>query len=67
MAERRPPASSRRKLHADGRHNELLYVDGGPSTTGTVGKLRMKGREVFRHAVTNLAAVHGRIARRGRA
>ncbi|SEL69652.1 3-oxoacyl-[acyl-carrier-protein] synthase III [Sphingomonas palmae] len=45
------------KLHADGRHNELLYVDGGPSTTGTVGKLRMKGREVFRHAVTNLSAV----------
>ena len=41
------------KLHADGQHNELLYVDGGPSTTGTVGKLRMKGREVFRHAVTN--------------
>jgi 3-oxoacyl-[acyl-carrier-protein] synthase-3 len=35
----------------------LLYVDGGPSTTGTVGKLRMKGREVFRHAVTNLANV----------
>ena len=47
------------RLHADGRHNELLYVDGGPSTTGTVGKLRMKGREVFRHAVTNLAAVMG--------
>ena len=45
------------KLHADGRHNELLYVDGGPSTTGTVGKLRMKGREVFRHAVVNLASV----------
>ena len=45
------------KLHADGRHNGLLYVDGGPSTTGTVGKLRMKGREVFRHAVTNLASV----------
>ncbi|WP_324809336.1 beta-ketoacyl-ACP synthase III [Sphingomonas sp. LY29] len=45
------------KLHADGRHNQLLFVDGGPSTTGTVGKLRMKGREVFRHAVTNLAAV----------
>jgi len=37
------------KLHADGRHNELLYVDGGPSTTQTVGKVRMKGREVFRH------------------
>jgi len=45
------------RLHADGRYNELLYVDGGPSTTGTVGKLRMKGREVFRHAVVNLAAV----------
>ena len=45
------------RLHADGRHNELLYVDGGVSTTGTVGKLRMKGREVFRHAVNNLAAV----------
>lgn len=45
------------RLHADGAHNELLYVDGGPSTTGTVGKLRMKGREVFRHAVVNLADV----------
>ncbi len=42
------------RLHADGRFNDMLYVDGGPSTTGTVGKLRMKGREVFRHAVTNL-------------
>ncbi|WP_228243457.1 beta-ketoacyl-ACP synthase III [Porphyrobacter sp. GA68] len=45
------------RLHADGQHEELLYVDGGPSTTGTVGKLRMQGREVFRHAVTNLADV----------
>ena len=45
------------KLHADGAHNQLLFVDGGPSTTDTVGKLRMKGREVFRHAVVNLAAV----------
>lgn len=45
------------KLHADGRHNQLLYVDGGPSTTMTVGKLRMRGSEVFRHAVTNLATV----------
>ncbi|MFL6727864.1 MAG: beta-ketoacyl-ACP synthase III [Sphingomicrobium sp.] len=45
------------RLHADGRHNDLLFVDGGPSTTGTVGKLRMKGREVFRHAVINLAGV----------
>ncbi len=45
------------KLHADGRHNDLLFVDGGVSTTGTVGKLRMKGKEVFRHAVVNLADV----------
>ena len=44
-------------LHADGRYNDLLYVDGGPSTTGTVGKLRMRGQEVFRHAVVNLADV----------
>ncbi len=45
------------RLHADGAHNQLLYVDGGPSTTGTVGKVRMKGQEVFRHAVSNLASV----------
>ncbi|MDP4539820.1 beta-ketoacyl-ACP synthase III [Qipengyuania sp. DY56-A-20] len=45
------------RLHADGEHCELLHVDGGPSSTGTVGKLRMKGREVFRHAVVNLADV----------
>ena len=45
------------KLHADGRHNGLLNVDGGPSTTGTVGKVRMKGQDVFRHAVVNLAQV----------
>jgi len=45
------------RLHADGRHNSLLYVDGGPSTTGTVGKVRMKGPDVFRHAVVNLAQV----------
>ncbi|MBA3527042.1 MAG: ketoacyl-ACP synthase III [Sphingomonas sp.] len=49
------------RLHADGRHNDLLFVDGGPSTTGTVGKLRMKGREVFRHAVVNLADVLGEV------
>lgn len=49
------------RLHADGAHNQLLYVDGGPSTTGTVGKLRMKGREVFRHAVVNLAEVLGEV------
>jgi 3-oxoacyl-[acyl-carrier-protein] synthase-3 len=45
------------RLHSDGRHNQLLYVDGGPSSTGTVGKLRMSGKEVFRHAVVNLSAV----------
>jgi 3-oxoacyl-[acyl-carrier-protein] synthase-3 len=45
------------RLHADGRYKDMLLVDGGPSTTGTVGKLRMKGREVFRHAVVNLATV----------
>ena len=49
------------RLHADGAHNELLYVDGGPSSTGTVGHVRMKGREVFRHAVTNLAEVLGAV------
>ena len=49
------------RLHADGRHNDLLFVDGGPGTTGTTGKLRMKGREVFRHAVVNLAAVMGEV------
>jgi 3-oxoacyl-[acyl-carrier-protein] synthase III len=47
------------RLHSDGRYNDLLYVDGGPGSTGTTGKLRMKGREVFRHAVTNLANVMG--------
>ena len=45
------------RLHADGRHNQLLYVTGGPSTTQTVGTVRMKGKEVFRHAVVNLAEV----------
>ena len=38
-------------LRSDGTHKEKLYVDGGPSTTGTVGHLRMEGREVFKHAV----------------
>ncbi|MBI2236699.1 MAG: ketoacyl-ACP synthase III [Magnetospirillum sp.] len=46
-------------LHSDGRHHDLLYVDGGPSTTQTTGFLRMEGKEVFRHAVTNLATVVG--------
>lgn len=38
-------------LRSDGTHKDKLYVDGGPSTTGTVGHLRMEGREVFKHAV----------------
>jgi 3-oxoacyl-[acyl-carrier-protein] synthase-3 len=44
-------------LHSDGRYGNLLYVDGGPSTTQSVGHLRMSGKEVFRHAVVNLASV----------
>lgn len=46
-------------LHSDGRHHDLLYVDGGPSTTQKAGFLRMQGKEVFKHAVTNLAEVVG--------
>lgn len=45
------------QLHSDGRYRDLLYVDGGPSRTRTVGHLRMSGREVFRHAVVNLTRV----------
>ncbi len=45
------------KIHSDGRHHDLLFVDGGPSSTGKVGHLRMAGKEVFKHAVTNLADV----------
>jgi len=44
-------------IHSDGRFRDILYVDGGPSTTNTVGKLRMNGKEVFRHAVQKLADV----------
>jgi 3-oxoacyl-[acyl-carrier-protein] synthase-3 len=43
------------KLYSDGRLHDLLYVDGGPSTTGTTGFLRMQGKEVFKHAVINIA------------
>ena len=45
------------RIRSDGRYNDKLYVDGGPSTTRTVGQLRMEGREVFKHAVTNIASV----------
>jgi len=44
-------------LHSDGRYKDKLYVDGGPSTTQTVGHVRMIGRDVFRHAVVNIADV----------
>lgn len=44
-------------LHSDGRHRESLFVDGGPSSTQSTGYLRMQGKEVFRHAVTNLTNV----------
>jgi 3-oxoacyl-[acyl-carrier-protein] synthase-3 len=44
-------------LRSDGRYRDKLYVDGGPSTTGTVGYVRMDGPEVFRHAITNIAEV----------
>jgi 3-oxoacyl-[acyl-carrier-protein] synthase-3 len=45
------------RLRSDGRYKEMLYVDGGPSSTGTVGHLRMEGREVFKHAVTMITDV----------
>ncbi len=45
------------RLRSDGRYKSKLYVDGGPSSTGTVGHLRMEGREVFRHAVTMITDV----------
>jgi 3-oxoacyl-[acyl-carrier-protein] synthase-3 len=44
-------------LHSDGRQHDLLYVDGGPSSTMTTGHVRMEGKEVFRHAVTHLTDV----------
>ena len=42
-------------IYSDGRHHDALYVDGGPSSTGKVGHLRMSGKEVFRHAVVRMA------------
>jgi 3-oxoacyl-[acyl-carrier-protein] synthase-3 len=55
------------KLYSDGRLHDLLYVDGGPSSTQTTGHLRMQGKEVFRHAVTNIAAAIVASAARRRA
>lgn len=46
-------------LHSDGRYHDILYVDGGPSSTGTTGLLRMEGREVFRQAVQHLTEAVG--------
>ncbi|WP_417481703.1 beta-ketoacyl-ACP synthase III [Maricaulis sp.] len=51
-------------LRSDGRFKDLLHVDGGPSSTGTVGHLRMLGNQVFRHAVTNIAESMSTIATR---
>jgi 3-oxoacyl-[acyl-carrier-protein] synthase-3 len=48
-------------LHSDGRQHDILYVDGGPSSTKSTGFLRMEGKEVFRHAVVNMAAVVGEV------
>ena len=47
------------RMRSDGRHYQALYVDGGVSSTQTSGHLRMQGREVFRHAVANLAEIAG--------
>ena len=51
-------------LRSDGRFKDLLHVDGGPSSTGTVGHLRMVGNQVFRHAITNIAESMTTIASR---
>ncbi|MEM9288756.1 MAG: beta-ketoacyl-ACP synthase 3, partial [Pseudomonadota bacterium] len=48
-------------LRSDGRYRDMLYVDGGPSSTQTVGHVRMRGRDVFKHAVTNLSAIMGEV------
>jgi 3-oxoacyl-[acyl-carrier-protein] synthase-3 len=45
------------RLRSDGRYSDKLYVDGGPSSTGTVGHLRMEGREVFKHAIINMTGI----------
>jgi 3-oxoacyl-[acyl-carrier-protein] synthase-3 len=51
-------------LHSDGRQHDILYVDGGPSSTRTTGFLRMEGKEVFKHAVINMAAVVGEVLKK---
>lgn len=56
-ADRKRPGILSTHLHSDGRHRDILFVDGGPSATQTVGHLRMAGKEVYRHAVACLASV----------
>ena len=51
-------------IRSDGRHREMLYVDGGPSKTGTVGHVKMLGNQVFRHAVTDIASIMSECAKR---
>ena len=53
------------ELFSDGRLHDMLYVDGGPSSTQTTGHLRMQGKEVFQHAVTNICGCDRGIARCG--
>lgn len=62
MSDRGILASS---LRSDGSHRDKLYVDGGPSTTGTVGHLRMEGKEVFKHAVGMITDVVEDVMQRG--
>ena len=62
MADRGILASS---LRSDGSHRDKLFVDGGPSTTGTVGQLRMEGKEVFKHAVGMITDVVEDVMERG--
>lgn len=62
MADRGILASS---LRSDGSHRDKLFVDGGPSTTGTVGHLRMEGKEVFKHAVGMITDVVEDVMARG--
>lgn len=61
LAEDAGPGILATELRSDGRYRDLLYTDGGPSSTQKVGFVRMRGRDVFKHAVTNLAQVMGSV------
>lgn len=61
LAEDAGPGILATELRSDGRYHDLLYTDGGPSSTQKVGFVRMRGRDVFKHAVTNLAQVMGSV------